>query len=146
MGVIFMYSRYLNVALLLAVVGIAACATAQQLAIKADLAYSTAVFALDDTEYAACHPVIAPPLTAAACASLDANVAQALLDVQAVTRAIQAFPVTTPRSLAALLTDLNTIQVSLIGLEHTTLIASLATKTAEANAKAIALLTQIGGK
>jgi hypothetical protein len=138
--------RYVNLTMLGLAVLVAACATVQQAAIKADMAYSTAVFALDDAEWAGCHPLPVAPLTADLCAPLDVKVGQALLDVQAVTKAIQAFPVTVPTSLAALLTDLNSIQLTLIGLEQTPLIMSIAAKTADANAKAIALLTKVKGQ
>lgn len=141
-----MKARYFNTLLLGTVVLAAACATVQQLAIKADMAYSTAVFALDDAEFAACHPVPAPPLTTDLCGPLDVKVVQALQDVKAVTVAIQTFPTTVPTSLPALLSDLNSVQISLVGLEQNPLIMSLAAKTADANAKAIALLTQIAGK
>ena len=140
-----MFSRYLNVALLLGVVGIAACATTQQLVIKADIAYSTAVFALDDAEFSACHPT-PPPAIADTCAILDVHMVKALQDVKAVTTAIKAAPTTLPTSLPELLTDLSSIQIELNAAAQIPAIANLANRTAEANAKAIALLTQIAGK
>lgn len=140
-----MCSRYLNVALLLAVVGVAACATTQQLIIKADMAYATAVFALDDAEFAECHPT-PPPAIADTCTILDVHLVKALQDVKAVTTAIKAAPTTVPTSLPALLTDLSSIQIELNAAAQIPAIANLANRTAEANAKAIALLTQIAGK
>ena len=140
-----MCNRYLNVALLLAVVGLAACATTQQLVIKADIAYSTAVFALDDAEFSACHPT-SPPAIADTCTILDVHLVKALQDVKAVTTAIKAAPTTVPTSLPALLTDLSSIQIELNAAAQIPAIATLANRTAEDNAKAIALLPQIAGK
>jgi len=138
-----MRSRAINCIVLGCVVFYAACATTQQLAIKADIAYSTAVFALDDAEWTACHtatPVVIPEST---CVILDVQLKQALLDVQAVTLAIQAIPTKVPTSLPALLTDLNSIQVELVAAEQIPVITALAAKVAIANADAIALLTQL---
>ena len=139
-----MCSRYLNVAMLLGVVGLAACATTQQLVIKADMAYATAVFALDDAEYAECHPPVS--LSVDTCNQLDAKIGQALVDVKRVTLAVQKTPGALPVDLPSLLTDLNNIQGILVALPHMPIVTTLATKTADANAKAIALLTKIGGK
>ena len=140
-----MFSRYLNVAVLLGVVGVAACATTQQLVIKADMAYATAVFALDDAEYQACHPpTVSLPVDT--CTQLDAKIGQALKDVQRVTLAVQKTPGVMPGDLPSLLTDLNNIQGILVALPHMPIVTTLATKTADANAKAIALLAKIGGK
>lgn len=140
-----MTTRTFTIFLLSFTLVVAGCATLQQLAIKADMAYSTAVFGLDDAEFAACHPVPAPPLTMDLCGPLDVKTVQALQDVKSVTVAIQKFPTTVPTSLPALLSDLNSVQISLVGLEQNPLIMSLAAKTAEANAKAIALLTLLTG-
>ena len=123
----------------------AGCATTQQLVIKADIAYSTAVFALDDAEFSACHPT-PPPASADTCTILDVHLVKALQDVKAVTTAIKAAPTTIPTSLPALLTDLSSIQIELNAAAQIPAIANLANHTAEANAKAIALLTQIAGK
>lgn len=134
------------VGLALAVIGVVivpACATTQSLLIKADQAYATSVFALDDAEYAACHPVVA--LSAAACADLDGKVAQALQDVQATTRAVQLFPTTVPKDLPALLADLNNIQIILTQQPTLPLVADLSAKVANANAKAIDLLNHLLG-
>lgn len=140
-----MRSRYINAIMLGVVTLMAACATVQQLAIKADMAYATSVFALDDAEYAACHPDAALP--AAVCADLDAKTAQALQDVQAVTRAIQTWPTTVPKDLPALLSDLNAVQQTLAQLQRVPLVADLSAKVSTANANAIDLLTHLtGGK
>lgn len=122
----------------------ASCATVQQLAIKADMAYSVAVFALDDAEFAACHPT--PALPADTCMALDAKVVQALKDVQSVTRSLQQFPTSVPKDLPSLLTDMNDIQAILVALPTMPVVTTLAGKVTDANAKAIALLTRIGGK
>ncbi len=140
-----MFSRYLNTAMLIVVTLMAGCATTQQLVIKADMAYATAVFALDDAEYAACHP---PTLSLPkdTCDQLDAKIGQALQDVKRVTLAVQKTPGVVPVDLPSLLTDLNNIQGILVALPHMPIVTTLATKTADANAKAIALLAKIGGK
>jgi hypothetical protein len=139
-----MNQRILNAYLLLSVITIAGCATAQQLIIKADMAYATSVFALDDAEYAACHSGI-PTLGPAECAILDPQIAQSLKDVQSVTKAIQLFPTIVPKDLSTLLADLNNVQSALLQLQQVPVVQSLAAKTADANAKAIALLKQLTG-
>lgn len=139
-----MKMRLVNSVVLIGVVAIAACATVQQLAIKADMAYSVAVFALDDAEFAACHP--APTLPTDTCVALDAKVVQALKDVQSVTRSLQQFPTSVPKDLSSLLTDMNDIQAILVALPTMPVVTTLAGKVTDANAKAIALLTRIGGK
>ena len=140
-----MCSRYLNTAMLIVVTLVAGCATTQQLVIKADMAYATAVFALDDAEYAACHPpTVSLPVDT--CNQLDAKIGQALKDVQRVTLAVQKTPSVVPVDLPSLLTDLNNIQGILVSLPHMPIVTTLATKTADANAKAITLLAKIGGK
>lgn len=139
-----MRSRALNAYLLLSVITIASCATVQQLAIKADMAYATSVFALDDAEFAACHgtPIL---LSASACADLDPRMAQALQDVQHVTQAVQLLPTRVPTDLSALLLDLNLIQSILGQLQQVPTVQSLAKQTVDANAKAIALLAKLTG-
>jgi hypothetical protein len=140
-----MKQRFANTLLLVLTIAWASCATTQQLVIKADMAYSTAVFALDDAEWTVCHPV-PPAAIADTCTILDVHLVKALQDVKAVTLAIKAAPTTVPTSLPALLTDLSSIQIELNAAAQIPAVTNLANRVAEANAKAIALLTQIAGK
>lgn len=139
-----MKQRQLNAILLALVISVAGCATTQQLLIKADQTYATAVFALDDAEYSACHSGV-PTLGPGECATLDPVVTQALKDVQNVTLALQKFPTTIPTDLSALLVDLNNVQSALLRLQQIPIVTTLASKTADANAKAIDLLAKLTG-
>lgn len=139
-----MRQRQLNAVFLAFVIFATGCATTQQLVIKADMSYATAVFALDDAEFTACHSGV-PTLGPGECAILDPKIAQALKDVQSVTLAIKKFPTTVPTDLSALLVDLNNVQSALLRLQQIPLVTSLAAQTADANAKAIALLAKLTG-
>lgn len=85
------------------------CAHARHLAVVADATFANAVFALDDAETKACQ---SHAMSAADCAKADPKIVKALLDVQAVTTALQNTPknVAAPKNLPDLLTDLTEAQ------------------------------------
>lgn len=120
-----------------------ACASARQVAIVADQSFATAVFALDDAEYAACQAKV---LTEAQCTALNGPIKQALVDVKAVTLAIKGSPQGgVPHSLPELLKDLGDVQAVISAMQP--VFPDIAVKASAANLKAIDLLTQLmGGK
>lgn len=97
---------------LLLVLPIAGCAHARHLAVVADASFAQAVFALDDAELQACSQQV---LTQAQCDAAGPKIRQALVDVKAVTQAIQATPknVAVPKALPDLLADLTQVQAVL---------------------------------
>lgn len=136
-------------ALLLACVlaggAVSACASARQVAITADQSFATAVFAIDDAEWAAYQACKPAPACEARHAKLNPVVKQALADVKAVTAAIKAVPSGMPSSLPDLLKDLLHVQEAIRAIDA--VIPGLAEKTAAAETKALALLAQfVGGK
>lgn len=100
------------VAILLAASALSGCAHARHVAVDADKGFSAAVFSLDETATQACQQHV---LTPAQCAALNPKIAQALVDVIAVTKSLQATPknVAVPKQLPDLLTDLTQVQAIL---------------------------------
>lgn len=88
------------------------CAHARHVAVVADASFATAIFALDDAELQACQQHV---LTQAQCDAANPKIKQALIDVRAVSLALQATPknVAVPKSLPDLLTDLTQVQAIL---------------------------------
>jgi hypothetical protein len=123
-----------------------ACAgTARHVAVVADASIAQAVFALDDAEYAACHQQHV--LSAEQCAKLDPIIKKALVDVKALTAALQAAPKDgqLPSTLPALLKDLNDIGAVIDALGAGPTFSGLAAKARQANATILGLLTQFAG-
>jgi len=125
--------------------GITSCAKARHIAVLGDVAFSQAVFALDDAELAACQN---KTLTPAQCDALNPPIKQALIDVKAVTAAIQAAPKSgvVPLSLPELMKDLTGVQAVLasFGAADGHLMDLVAKANAALN-QAIALLRAIAG-
>lgn len=138
-----MHTRIITLLLVLGVCcSLVACATARQISITADAAFSVAVFALDDAEFQACQTHV---LTQAQCDKLNGPIKQALVDVKAVTLALKAAPSngTIPHSLPDLLRDLADVQGVINALQP--MLPMIAVKATDANQLAIALLTQLAG-
>lgn len=129
------------VVLLAAILGLSfGCASARQAAIVADQTFATAVFAVDDAEFAAWQNGV---VTADQHAKLNPKIKQALEDVKAVSQAIKSSPSNLPKSLPALLADLNAIQMAINDLR--VLAPDLVGRIGTANAKAIDLLNKLTG-
>lgn len=124
---------------------LSACAgSARHIAVVADQTIAQSVFAIDDAEFEACKAKV---LSEAKCAQLNPIIKQALLDVKALTAAIQQTPkdAPLPKSLPALLTSLNQINDVVAALGDGPQFAGLSAKVRAANQKVIALLTQFAG-
>jgi hypothetical protein len=117
----------------------------RHVAVVADASIAQVVFALDDAEYAACHQNHV--LSADQCAKLDPVIKKALLDVKALTVALQTAPKDgpLPATLPALLKDLNDIGAVIDSLGTGPTFTSLASKARQANASVLGLLTQFAG-
>lgn len=123
-----------------------ACAgKARHIAVVADQTVAQLVFALDDAEYQACHQQHV--LSADQCAKLDPVIKQALLDVKALTAALQSTPASgpLPKTLPALLKSLNDVGAVIDALGGGPQFADLATKARKADAAVVNLLTQFAG-
>lgn len=121
------------------------CAKARHIAVAGDVAFSQAVFALDDAELAACQSKM---LTQTQCDALNPKIRQALVDVKAVTAAIQTAPKSgvVPISLPDLLKDLTDTQAILAPIAAAGgPLGDLGTKATTAVNQAIALLRLIAG-
>ncbi len=120
---------------------LAGCAKARHVAVLADATFAQSVFAVDDAEFEACKTHIAP-FTVDVCAATDPKIKAALLDVKAVTAALQATPnaVTVPTNLPSLLKNLTDVQAILSPLEASGTKQDIAAKIAAALTKAIAVI------
>ena len=129
--------RFLFGLMLSLVVG--GCAHARHIAVVADASFAQSVFALDDAELQACQQSI---LTPAQCAMANPKIKQALLDVVAVTKAIQATPnsVAMPAKLPDLLKDLTDAQAILAAASGLPQAAVVVGKAQNAVDQAIAVL------
>lgn len=123
----------------------AACAKPRHIAVAADVTLSSVVFALDDAQWQACHETHV--ISAEACIPLDAAVKKALLDVKALTAAIQATPKDgqVPVSLPALLADLAAVRKIVDALGTGPAFVGLSTKVNAANDTVVGLLTKFAG-
>jgi hypothetical protein len=117
----------------------------RHVAVVADASIAQVVFALDDAEYEACHQNHV--LSADQCAKLDPVIKKALLDMKALTLALQATPKDgpLPATLPALLKDLNDIGAVIDSLGAGPTFSALASKARQANASVLGLLTQFAG-
>jgi hypothetical protein len=133
----------LVVALLVVVAAAAGCGSQRHLAVQVDAAFSTAVFAASDAAMAACTNGTFTQTQCVVGGSVNRNAQQALVDVKAVTQALQDAPksVVVPKNLPDLLKSLTNLQ-TLVGDLAPALPgkATLASKLTEAIAKAIALI------
>jgi hypothetical protein len=140
------------VALLLAVgvagAVLAACTSlpvVRRAAIAADQSFATAVFALDDAEWAVYQACVPDAACEARHQQLNPPIKRALTDVKAVTAALKAAKNgTLPTSLPDLLKDLADVQAVINALQPV-VPKSLADKVSTANQKALALLAQFAG-
>jgi hypothetical protein len=131
---------------LLALVPLLGCAgKARHTAVIVDQTVAQVVFALDDAEYQACHQTQTLPVDT--CAKLDPVIKQALLDVKALTAALQLAPKDgpLPKSLPALLKSLNDVGAVIDALGGGPQFAGLAAKARAADAAVVNLLTQFAG-
>lgn len=125
---------------------VSSCAKAHHVAVVTDEAVARVVFALDDAEYEACHktPLV---LTPAQCARLDPLVKRALLDVKALTAALQ----TTqglegiPTSLSALVKDVIALRVAIDDLGGGPTFAPIAGHLHQVETELLALLGRFTG-
>lgn len=87
------------------------CATVRHVAVIADASFAQAIFAVSNAEYEGCS-MHTPPFTVDVCAQADPPIKAALLDLDAVTTALQAMPKngSLPKNLPALVKDLTTLQ------------------------------------
>lgn len=107
--------RLIGIVIALLVLVSPGCAKAQHITVQADYAFAKSVFAFDDAELALCTE---GTLTAEQCATLNPVVKQLLLDVKAVTLALQAAPkdLKVPTSLSDLLSHMTDVQRLLMPL------------------------------
>src|SRR4051812_5646865 len=136
----------LTIAAVYAISLAAACGTkSYHAAVVVDQTLAQAVFAVDDAQWKACHELHTAP--ADLCARLDPAVKTALLDVKALTAALQATPkdAPLPKSLPALLQSLSTVRGIVDALGTGPTFSSLAAKVNTANNAAVALLSQFVG-
>ena len=134
--------RYVAVVLVMFLVG---CnGSARHVAVKVDQGFAAAVFALDDLEFKACET---KALSAELCAQTNPVINRALLEVRAVTAALQATPntVAVPTSLPVLIADLATVQRILAAAGTSPTLATLAAQANTALGKAADLLKAFSG-
>lgn len=140
--------RKLPVVILAAVLGFGSvgCASARHVAVVADATFAQAVFAVDDAEFKACQTNVAP-FTPAVCDDLNPKIKQALLDVKAVTAAIQASPKngSLPKDMPSLLTNLTAVQAIISPLAPSFIKDDIANKIGYALRLAIAVLNGFAG-
>ncbi len=131
--------------LVLALLASGCSAKARHVAVVADQTIAEVVFALDDAEFLACHQQHV--LSAEQCGRLDPLIKKALLDVKALTTALQATPKDgpIPTTLPALLKDLNDLGAVIDALGAGPEFTDLAAKARLANARIIGLLQQFSG-
>lgn len=137
----------LGILLVIALAGSAtSCAKAHHLAVVADDAASKAVFALDDAEYEACHKT-PRVLSADQCAKLDPLVKRALLDVKALTGALQTTQAIDgiPTSLAALVQDIMALRFAIDDLGGGPSFAPIAARLHLVEQELLALLGRFTG-
>jgi hypothetical protein len=120
------------------------CAKARHVAVQVDATVATAIFAVDDAEFAACQ---AHTLSQAQCDALNPKIKAALEDVKAVTAALQATPNsgTVPKTLPQLVQTLRSVQAIALALPASDVTAGLITRINTALDAAIALLSKIAG-
>jgi hypothetical protein len=134
----------LSLAVLLAFMLGAGCAKARHLAVQVDYTVASAVAAVDDAEFAACA---AKAISQAQCDALNPKIKAALLDVKAVTAAIQATPKsgTVPKTLPDLIQTLRSVQAIALALPASDATSGVTSKVNIALDAAIALLSKIAG-
>lgn len=123
-----------------------ACASTRHVLVQVDATFAQAVFAVDDAEFQACAARVAP-FTAEVCAAANPKIKQALVDVKAVTAALQATPKSgvVPKDLPSLIQNLNDVQGILLPLSQSVAKSDVTTKVQSALAKATAVLTAVAG-
>jgi hypothetical protein len=123
---------------------VAACGSTRHVATIADASIAQSVFAVDDAEFAACQQHV---LSTAQCDALNGPIKDALRNVKALTAAIQVMPKdgAVPKSLPAVLADLNTVQTVINQLGAGPTFKPVTDKLTEAQTKLVALLNQIAG-
>lgn len=122
------------------------CAKARHIAVVADVTFAQAVFAVDDAEFKACETHIAP-FTVEVCADLNPKIKQALLDVKAVTAAIQASPANgqLPKDMPSLIENLSDVQAILSPLAPSIVKADIANRIQFALRLSVAMLNSFAG-
>ena len=120
------------------------CGKARHVAVQADAVFAQAVFALDDLEFEAC---LVGALSAAQCAQTNPIIKRALLEVRAITAALQATPsaVSVPADLPTLIADLAAVQRIVAAAGTSPTVMALADQTDTALGKAADLLKAFTG-
>lgn len=123
------------------------CAKVRHAAVQADAAFAASVFALSDAQFQACQ---SKTLDQAHCDQLDPVIKESLLNVKAITAALQASPdaAAVPKNLPDLLKNLDAVRAVLAPLGAAPgPVGDLVTKAQRAFEQAVALLAQFtGGK
>lgn len=118
----------------------------RHIAVQADASLAQVVFALDDAEFEACAKHV---LTAAECDKLNPLIKNALVDVKALTAALQATRDVNgmPSSLSALVADVAAIRKALdeLGKVAPPSLAPFLTKLQAVEAQVVALVQQFAG-
>lgn len=124
-----------------------ACGAQRHIAVQVDAAFATAVFAASDAAMEACKTMVFTPEQCAVGGSVNRNAQQALLDVKAVTTALQdSKDSTVPKNLPDLLVSLTNLQKIVGDLAPTIPTKNdLATKIIAAINQAIAVLKAYTG-
>lgn len=116
-------------------------AKAHHVAVVADATFAQAVFAVDDAEFTACQTHVAP-FTVEFCATANPKIKQALLDVKAVTAALQLAPTGgLPKDFPSLIKNLTDVQAMLVPLSPNPIKDDISSKIQKALAQAVAVLT-----
>lgn len=131
---------------LVVLVSLSGCAKARHVAVVADASFAAAVFAVDDAQFEACKTHVAP-FSVEVCASTGPKIKAALVDVKAVTAALQATPKDgqVPKNLPDLMKALTDVQAILSPLSPSLVKADVAAKVQSALTRAIAVLTLFTG-
>lgn len=124
------------------------CGAARHVAVQVDASFATAVFAASDAALEACNQNVFTPAQCTVGGSVNRNAQQALIDVKAVTQALQDAPTSAevPKTLPDLLTSLSNLQ-TLVGDLAPTVPSkqALATKIQAALAQAIQVIRAFTG-
>lgn len=118
------------------------CTTARHVAVVADATFAHAVFDVDDVEFQGCQTGALEP---AFCAAANPKIKQALVDVKAVTAALQATPNALPKNIPSLIGNLTDVQAMLASLPQSASKSDLVLKIQEAMRFAVAVLTALAG-
>lgn len=96
---------------MMAALATSGCGTVRHVAVVADASFAQAIFVVSNAEYEGCS-MHTPPFTVDVCAKADPKIKLAVMDLDAVTAALQGTPKNgaLPKNLPDLLKDLTSIQ------------------------------------